>query len=79
MQKALKTNLAATIPEDRNAVLEALNSGKPLPKVAPHSKAVTALRELAKSFDKDVAKPTGFFARLLGRGPSTAAKEPKKK
>jgi pilus assembly protein CpaE len=78
MQKALKTTLAAVIPEDRNAVLQALNTGKPLPKVAPGSKTVAALRNLAKPFDKDAAKPAGLFARLFAKAPPTA-KEPRKK
>jgi pilus assembly protein CpaE len=78
MQKALKTTLAAIIPEDRSAVLHAINTGKPLPKVAPNSKAVAALRTLAQLFDKETAKPTGVFARLFGRTPASD-KEPAKK
>lgn len=73
MQKALKTTLAAIIPEDRAAVLQALNTGKPLPKVAPGSKAVTALRKLASSFDKGASRPTGFFARMFARAPAAAS------
>ncbi len=63
VQKSLKTTLSAVIPEDRAAVLQALNSGKPLPKAAPSSKAVAALRGLATSFDKEAAQQTGLFAR----------------
>lgn len=79
MQKALKTTFAAIIPEDRSAVLHALNSGKPLPKVAPNSKAVAALRTLAQLFDKDTAKPAGLFARVFARKPSSDKESTKKK
>jgi pilus assembly protein CpaE len=79
IQKALKATLATIIPEDRNVVLQALNTGKPLPKVAPSSKAVAALRKLAKSFDTDTPKAgNGFLARLFAKAPA-AAKEPRKK
>jgi pilus assembly protein CpaE len=78
VQKALKTTLAAIIPEDRSAVLHALNTGKPLPKVAPSSKTVAALRTLARLFDKETAKPAGLFAGLFARK-RPVAKEPAKK
>jgi Flp pilus assembly CpaE family ATPase len=79
MQKALKATLATIIPEDRNVVLQALNTGKPLPKVAPTSKAVVALRKLAKSFDTDTPKAgNGLLARLFAKAPA-APKEPRKK
>ena len=65
VQKSLKMNLAAVIPEDRAAVLQALNTGKPLPKIAPSSKAVAALRSLAQSFDKETPKQVGLLARFL--------------
>ncbi len=68
VQKALKTTLTAVIPEDHTAVLQALNTGKPLPQAAPNSKAVTALRALAKSFDKDVEQAPGLFGRFFSRG-----------
>lgn len=64
VQKSLKTTLSAVVPEDRAAVLQALNSGKPLPKAAPSSKAVAALRGFARSFDKDTPKQAGLFARF---------------
>jgi pilus assembly protein CpaE len=72
-QKALKTALAAVIPEDHAVVLQALNTGKVLPQAAPNSKVVAALRVLAKSFDKDVVTPVGFFARLFSGGVSKAS------
>jgi pilus assembly protein CpaE len=74
VQKALKTTLAAVIPEDHTAVLQALNTGKALPQAAPGCKAVVALRALAKSFDKEVAEDVGLFARFFSRGASKAAR-----
>ncbi len=65
VQKSLKMTLAAVIPEDRAAVLQALNTGKPLPKIAPGSKAVAALRGLAQSFDKEPPRQTGLLARFF--------------
>ena len=65
VQKSLKMNLAVVIPEDRAAVLQALNTGKPLPKTAPSSKVVAALRNLAQNFDKETPKQVGLLARFL--------------
>ena len=72
VQKALKTTLTAVIPDDHTAVLQALNTGKPLPQAAPNSKAVVALRQLATSFDKEVVKESGFLGRFFSRGTSKA-------
>ena len=72
VQKALKTTLTAVIPEDHTAVLQALNTGKPLPQAVPNSKAVAALRQLATSFDKEVVKEAGLFGRFFSRGASKA-------
>lgn len=49
------------------AVPEALNAGKPLPKVAGRTKAVVSLRALMRSFEVEKPKPSGLFARLVGR------------
>lgn len=79
MEKALKVSFAATVPEDRFAVLQALNTGKPLPKVAANSKVVGALRKLAQSFDKETVKSGGFFARLFAREAAPAKEATKTK
>lgn len=71
-EKVLGMPLAATIPEDGAAVLRALNSGELLPKCAPHSKAATALRNLAVCFDSEQTTPTSLLSRLFG----SAKKEP---
>lgn len=75
IEKVLKTTLAAVIPDDHTAVLQALNNGKVLPQAAPNSKVVAALRILAKSFDKGVVTPPGFFARLFSGFASKAAND----
>ncbi len=72
VQKALKMPLAAVIPEDRIAVMQALNAGKPLPKAAPSSKAVAALRALAGSFDKSAPQQAGLLGRFFARKPSAS-------
>ncbi len=79
VQKSLKTTLAAIIPEDRAAVLEALNTGKPLPKAAPGSKVVAALRGLAQTFDKEAPQPTGLFARFFSGAQQKGAERGGKK
>ena len=79
IEKALKTTFTAVIPEDQTAVLQALNTGKPLPQAAPNSKAVAAIRGLASSFDQEVEKKGGLFARFFSRGDSKAAKSGDKK
>jgi pilus assembly protein CpaE len=78
VQKSLKTTLSAIIPEDRAAVLEALNTGKPLPKAAPGSKVVAALRGLAQNFDKDTPQQTGLFSRFFSGKKKSAEREGKK-
>lgn len=72
MQKALKTTLAAVVPEEPGVVLEALNTGKALPQLAPRSKAVAALRTLVRSFDQVAPNEASFLARLFAGKKSKA-------
>lgn len=70
IEKTLGTSFAAIVPEDGAAVLNALNTGKPLPKVARRSKTVAAFRVLARSFDSSPPASRGLLTRLVhGAGP----------
>ncbi|HUC63658.1 MAG TPA: cellulose synthase operon protein YhjQ/BcsQ [Alphaproteobacteria bacterium] len=66
VEKALEVKLAAVIPEDDSAVLRALNTGRPLPKIAANSKVTAALSALAASFGEAAPAPRGLLARLFG-------------
>lgn len=67
IEKTLGTPLAAIIREDA-VVPQALNTGKVLPKIGKHSKAVASLRQLARSCTTEKPNPPSLFARLIGRG-----------
>jgi pilus assembly protein CpaE len=66
VEKALDAKLATVIPEDDSAVLRALNTGRPLPKIAANSKVTACLSALAASFGDVTPAPTGLLARFFG-------------
>jgi len=78
VEKALGLKLTAVIPEERGAVLQAHNTGKPLSKVAPNSKVVASIRELIGSFDQTPVKKAGFLGRVFARGSKEQEKGGKK-
>jgi pilus assembly protein CpaE len=66
IEKSLGSTLSAIIPEDDSAVLNALNTGEPLLKSAPGSRAAKALHTFAAIFSEKVPAAPSFFARILG-------------
>jgi len=66
LEKILGSKLCATIPEDDSAVLNALNTGEPLLRSAPGSKASKALRSFAATFDDRTPAGPSFLSRILG-------------
>ena len=66
IEEVIGTKLAAVIPEDNAAVPRALNVGKPLPEIAPASKASVALRAFAASLGKmPPSRPATRLSRLF--------------
>ncbi len=74
VEKSLKRNIFATIPDDSEAVSESLNWGVPLSEHATSSKARLAIRDLAMSLlrvegaeadKKDARKKKSFLSNLF--------------
>ena len=66
IEEVIGAKLAAVIPEDNAAVPRALNVGKPLPELAPASKASAALRVFAASLGKmPPTRPATRLSRLF--------------
>jgi pilus assembly protein CpaE len=69
LERSLKRRVDVQIPHDDKSAAAAVNSGKPLPEVAPTSSIVRALGPLVTTLIGDAAKRgnRSFFGRLLGR------------
>ena len=66
IEEVIGCKLAAVIPEDTIAVPRALNVGKPLPELAPSSKAAATLRAFAASLGKlPPSRPNSRLSRLF--------------